>query len=96
MSSASTSFGENAARRQLVAIPRLGQERFAPQPLGGALDRLFERQVLEGVQRVVVDEDADRALRRQQVRQLIDHARQRMVRRAGVGGRHVGHRSLIV
>ena len=72
--------GENAARRQLVAIPRLGQERFAPQPFGGALDRLFERQVLEGVQRVVVDEDADGALRRQQVRQLIDHARQGMVR----------------
>ena len=64
--------GENAARRELVAIPRLGQERFAPQPFGGALDRLFERQVLEGVQRVVVNEDADRALRRQQVRQLID------------------------
>ena len=76
--------GENAARRELVAIPRLGQERFALQPFGGALDRLFERQVLEGVQRVVVDEDADGALRRQQVRQLIDHARQRMVRCAGV------------
>ena len=67
--------GENAARRQLVAIPRFGQERLASQPLGGALDRLFERQVLEGVQRVVVDEDADGPLRRQQVRQLIDHAR---------------------
>ena len=80
--------GENAARRQLVAIPRLGQERFAPQPFGGALDRLFERQVLECVQRVVVDEDADRALRRQQVRQLIDHAGQGMVRCAGVGGWH--------
>ena len=76
--------GENAARRELIAIPRLGQERFALQPFGGALDRLFERQVLECVQGVVVNEDADGSLRRQQVRQLIDHARQRMVRCAGV------------
>ena len=76
--------GENAARRELIAIPRLGQERFALQPFGGALDRLFERQVLECVQGVVVNEDADRALCRQQVRQLIDHTRQRMVRCAGV------------
>ena len=37
-----------------------------------ALDRLFERQVFEGVQRVVMDEDADRPLRGQQVRQPID------------------------
>ena len=66
--------GENAARRQLVAIPRLGQVRLALQPFGGVLDRLFERQVLERVQRVVVDEDADRALRRQQVRQPIDQS----------------------
>jgi hypothetical protein len=38
------------------------------QLLGGALDRLLEREMLEGVQRVVVDEDADGPLRRQQVR----------------------------
>ena len=44
------------------------------------LDRLFERQVLERVQRVVVNEDADRPLRRQQMREPIDHVRQRMVR----------------
>ena len=88
--------GENAARRQLVAIPRLGQERLAPQPFGGVLDRLFERQVLERVQRVVVDEDADGALRRQQVRQVVDHARQGMVRRAGVACGIVEHRSLRV
>jgi hypothetical protein len=52
---------------------------------GGRLDRLFERQVLERVQRIVVDENADGALRRQQVRHLIDHARER-VRRAGIVG----------
>ena len=65
--------GANTAGRQLVAIARLGQERFAPEPRRGMFDRLFERQVLERVQRVVVDEDADRSLRRQQVREPIDH-----------------------
>lgn len=49
------------------------------------LDRLFERQVLEGMQRIVVNEDADGPLRRQQVCQLIDDARQGMVGRAGIG-----------
>ena len=69
----------NAAGRQLVTISRLGQERLAPEPGRGKFGRLFERQVLERVQRVVVDEDADRPLRRQQERELIDHGRQRMV-----------------
>ena len=64
--------GQDAARRQLVAIPRFGQVRLASQPHGGLLDRLFERQVLQRVQRVVVDEDADRPLRGQEVRQPID------------------------
>jgi hypothetical protein len=43
-------------------------------------DRLFERQVLERVQRVVVDEDTDRPLRRQQVREPVDGLRQRIIR----------------
>jgi hypothetical protein len=47
------------------------------------LHRLFERQVLERVQRIVVDENADGALRRQEVRQLVDHARQEIGRRSG-------------
>src|SRR5262249_28739420 len=57
---------------------------FPPELFGGALDRRLERQVLERVQRVVVDEDADRPLRRQQVREPIDRAGQGMVRGAGV------------
>ena len=77
--------GENAARGQLFAIPRLGQVRFAPQPFGGVLDRLFERQVLEGVQGVVVDEDADGPLCRQHLRQVINERGQRMARRADIG-----------
>ena len=60
--------GENAARRQFLAVSRFREKRLALQALAGALDRLFERQVLEGVQRVVVNEDADRALRGQQAR----------------------------
>ena len=68
--------GANPARGQLVAIPRLGEERLAPQLLRRLFDRLFERQVLVRVQRVVMDEDADRSLRRQQVRELIDQFRQ--------------------
>jgi hypothetical protein len=71
--------GENASRREFLSIPRLGEERLAAELVGGAFDGLFERQVLEGVQRVVVDEDADGALRGQQVRQVIDDARQRIV-----------------
>jgi hypothetical protein len=40
--------------------------------------------VFECVQRIVVDEDADGALRRQQRRQAIDHVRQGVVSRAGL------------
>jgi hypothetical protein len=69
----------NAAGRQLLAIPRFGQERFAPQLHAGTSHRVFEGQMLERVQRVVVDEDADRSLGRQQVRELVDDARQRLV-----------------
>jgi hypothetical protein len=46
--------------------------------------------VLEGVQRVVVDEDADRPLRRQQVGQPIDRLCQRIIRRM----RQLQHRSI--
>jgi hypothetical protein len=58
--------GEDAARGELVAVTRFSEKRFASQLAGGALDRLFERQMFERVQRVVVDEDADGALCRQQ------------------------------
>ena len=74
--------GENAARCELVAIAHFGEEGFAPEPGGCALDGFLERQVLECVQRIVVNEDADRPLRRQQMRESIDDARERMVRRA--------------
>ena len=76
--------GQNAARCELLAISRFGQVRFARQPLAGALNRLFERQVFERVQCVVVNKNADGALRRQQMCQPIDHVRQRMFGRMGI------------
>jgi hypothetical protein len=76
--------GENASRREFLSIPRLGEKRFAAQFPGGALDGLFERLVLEGVERVVVNEDADGPLRGQQMREVIDDARQRVVTPAGL------------
>jgi hypothetical protein len=50
------------------------------------------------VQRIVVDEDADRPLRRQQVREVVDDVRQRMIGRIGIVSMNaIEHRfSLIV
>ena len=62
---------------RLMSVRLLTPASIAALPLVTAdapcfmLDRVFERQVLEGVQRVVVNEDADRPLRRQQVREPI-------------------------
>ena len=62
-----------SARAQRVAISVLRQVRMAPEDLCPLLDRLVERQVLERVQRVVMDEDRDRPLRGQDVRGMPDH-----------------------
>src|SRR6476660_8912948 len=83
---------QDATRRQLVAVARFSQKRLAPELSRRTFNRLLEREVLEGVQRVVMDEDADGALRWEQRRKRVDHARQRMVRRMwlvkGVTHRH--------
>jgi hypothetical protein len=55
-------FGQNAAGREFVTVSGFGQERFTPQLLGSVLERIFERQMLERMQRVVMDEDADGTL----------------------------------
>ena len=57
---------------QLVAIAVLGEIGLAAEDLRPLAERLVERQVLEGVQRVVVDEDGDRPLLREQVRGVLD------------------------
>jgi hypothetical protein len=64
---------------ELSPGPREGQrEAVQARALLEKAERLLER-----VQRIVVDENADGALRRQEVRQLVDHARQEVVRRSG-------------
>ncbi len=45
----------------------------APEYLGPLLDRFVKRQILERVQRIVMDEDCDRPLCGQQVRGAPDH-----------------------
>lgn len=75
----------NATRGQLVAIAPFGQVWFGSETRGGFFDRFLERQVLERVQRVVVDEDADWPLRGKQVSEPIDDLRQGMVKGVRVG-----------
>ena len=72
--------GVNTSGCQLVAIPRFRQVRLAPQPHCSDFNGVFERQMLEGVEGVVVNEDTDGALRREQVGKAIDRAQQGMVR----------------
>src|SRR5262249_15808390 len=55
----------------------------------GAGDCVFERQLLVCMERVVVNEDANRALRRQEVREAIDH-RSKMTRADPIGGTWAG------
>jgi len=57
---------------QLVAIPRFGQVRLAPEPDRSVFNGVFERQVLERVESVVVNEDTDWPLRGRQMRETID------------------------
>jgi len=61
-----------AAGGEFVAVSRLGQVRLAAERVTRALNGRFERQILEGMQRVVMDEDADRALGRQEMRDAVD------------------------
>jgi hypothetical protein len=68
---------ENATGRQLLAVSGFRQKRLAPETVRRERDRVFEREVLECVQRVVVDEDADRALGRQEAGEPIDELRER-------------------
>ena len=70
---------ENPSRRQLVAIARFGQERFASESLARLFDRLFECQMFKRVERVVVDEDADRTLRGQHFCEGVDDSGESVV-----------------
>jgi hypothetical protein len=75
-------FEVNPTTCQLLAIPVLAEERLAAKKLRSLDDRLMEGQVLESVQCVVVNENWDRPLRREQVRCVIDDLGQS---REGIG-----------
>ena len=62
----------DAAGRQGGAIAGLGKVRLTAIHARRPANRLVERQVFERVERVVVNEDADRPLRGKQVRRMID------------------------
>ena len=53
---------QNAASRHLVAITVFREVRIAAVSRAALLDCLVKRQVLKGVQSVVVNEDLDRSL----------------------------------
>ena len=61
---------------QLFPIPMFGQKGLTAEHARPLDDRLLEREVLERVQRVVVNEDRDRALSRQKVRGMFDQVMQ--------------------
>ena len=61
----------NPAPQQFLTIPRFAQIRLTTKLLRPLFDRVLERQMLEGVQGVVMDEDVDRTLRGQQVRRVL-------------------------
>ncbi len=86
----------NASGGQLIAIAPFGQIGFGPETCGGFFDRFLERQVLEGVQRVVVDEDADWPLRGEQVSEPIDDRRQGMVECARAGFSEANMRGVVL
>jgi len=58
---------------QFLAVSVLAQIGLAPEDVRRFLDRLVERQILERMERVVMDEDCDRPLGRQQVAGVLDH-----------------------
>jgi hypothetical protein len=62
----------DAAARQLGPVGRFGHVRFGAEQIRGSYHCLFERQILERVQGVVMNEDADGALYRKQMRRMVD------------------------
>jgi hypothetical protein len=79
----------DAAARELALVLRFGEEGLAPEQRRAAHDGLLEGQILERVERVVVDEDGDRALGGEQMRRMLERGVQflarRLIGRAGLG-----------
>ncbi len=78
----------DAAAAQGLAEPLLGQVGLTPEHLAAAADGLVERQVLEGVKGVVVNENADRPLGREQMSGVGDGPTQSRCGRVGGGRIH--------
>jgi hypothetical protein len=74
--------GVNTSGCQLIAIPRFREVRLAPQPHRSDFNGVFERQMLECVEGVVVNKDADWTLCWQQMRETSDRLCQ-VIRRMG-------------
>jgi len=77
----------DAARGELVAVPGLGEIGGAAEAGAGLLDGVLEGAVLERVERVVMDEDADRPLRGQEGGEAVEDGGERGVRGGGPGAR---------
>jgi len=76
-----TQHGDKVGRRnafpaQFGPISFLGQKRLAAEDAGPSHHAFVKRQVLKRVQRVVMNEDSDRSLCRQQVSRVLDRLAQ--------------------
>jgi hypothetical protein len=60
------------AAAQFLSIRLLGEERFATEKPARVHDGVLEHPLFEGVEGVVMDEDADGPLRRQPVTEMLD------------------------
>ena len=89
------SVGRRRPDASLARYRDSAQIRLAPELAAGELDRVFEGQVLERVEGVVMDEDADGALGGQPVRQVVEEGVEVGGARA-VGAVRGRHRSLRV
>jgi hypothetical protein len=69
------------AARQLGTVERLGHERLGAEQFRRLDHGTFKRQVLECVEGIVVNEDADRPLNGEQVRRAIDNLTKPVARR---------------
>lgn len=81
----------------MTAIDFLAQERLGPIDFGSIANRLLERQMLKRVKRIVMDEDTDRALRRQKMSGVFDRMAElsfKIVNKVGMQTNRICHLSL--
>src|SRR5215831_7752724 len=69
-------FKQNSASRELLTVAVLGQIGMTAVSRSAALYGLMKRQMLERMQRVVVNENLDWALRREKMGRMLDQMSQ--------------------